>query len=292
MKEESTKNNNLLNLFFKVLVRNIGIISLAYFILLFLPLVFLQIKIFNDLGELSPQLSIPALQELYENFSYLFYILYLELVIGIISIGTLIYQKRSHSIKIENQKEELDKLSHIVEDHEHEDDQDQSQFGETYPPHMISMEIIKEIKEVIPKHEHKSNLIDAICSIIANKIGASIIAYFDVDQEKNLFLVGGFGYPLPKNNIPKIEKGEGLTGQAVLSQEPRLLKDLPEDLNLKVISGLGEASPRSLFLYPVKDKNQVIGIFEIGSFGNIPIYNAEFMDAFQKEIVPELQKKR
>ncbi|RUT28939.1 response regulator [Paenibacillus zeisoli] len=59
--------------------------------------------------------------------------------------------------------------------------------------------------------------------------------------------------------------GEGLVGQVALSKEPLTLVKLPESY-LSIRSGLGEAEPAEVMIYPVLFEDQVLGVIEIANF--------------------------
>lgn len=72
-----------------------------------------------------------------------------------------------------------------------------------------------------------------------------------------------------RENIAKIEPGIGVTGQVAKSGEPVFIREVPKGY-LKVISGLGEASPDYLAIIPFKDKNnKVLALAELAGFGNL-----------------------
>ncbi|MNS11186.1 Sensory/regulatory protein RpfC [compost metagenome] len=73
--------------------------------------------------------------------------------------------------------------------------------------------------------------------------------------------------------------GEGLVGQVALSKEPLTLTKLP-DSYLSIRSGLGEAEPAEVMIYPVLFENQVLGVIEIANF-------LHFND-LQKQLLKEL----
>ncbi|MHC0038878.1 response regulator [Pseudoneobacillus sp. C159] len=59
--------------------------------------------------------------------------------------------------------------------------------------------------------------------------------------------------------------GEGLVGQVALEQKPMIFRDIPADY-LKIKSGLGEATPISLYVLPVIFEDEVSAVIEIASF--------------------------
>ena len=58
--------------------------------------------------------------------------------------------------------------------------------------------------------------------------------------------------------------GEGLVGQAALSKKDMSLTEIPED-HLIIASGLGDVTPRNIYLKPVIHNGEVIAVIELGA---------------------------
>ena len=53
--------------------------------------------------------------------------------------------------------------------------------------------------------------------------------------------------------------------------------DVPDGY-IKIVSGLGSASPRHLLIVPVKKNNQVLGIIELASFTEVSEDQRKFVE--------------
>lgn len=62
------------------------------------------------------------------------------------------------------------------------------------------------------------------------------------------------------------ELGEGLVGQAAASGKSIYLDELPEGYSNAIVSGLGSAAPKFLYMAPIKKENNVLGVIEIATF--------------------------
>ncbi len=62
------------------------------------------------------------------------------------------------------------------------------------------------------------------------------------------------------------EFGEGLVGQAAASGKSIYLDELPEGYSNAIVSGLGSAAPKFLYVAPIKKENNVLGVIEIATF--------------------------
>lgn len=83
--------------------------------------------------------------------------------------------------------------------------------------------------------------------------------------------------------------GEGLVGRAALEREVIYLKDLPPDY-IKIRSGLGEDKPASVLLVPVVLDQQVLGVMELASLGEIAAYQIEFIRQLADALATTLAK--
>ncbi len=78
-----------------------------------------------------------------------------------------------------------------------------------------------------------------------------------------------FAVPVIENESIEFEFGEGLIGQVAASGKAMYLDELPEGYNQAIVSGLGTAAPKYLFIAPIKKENKVIAVIEIATFSPI-----------------------
>lgn len=127
-------------------------------------------------------------------------------------------------------------------------------------------------------------------SIISN-----LVDYLDVNQgglfvsqEKEdgtqvLVLNGYYAYNREKFMEKELIPGEGLVGQCFLEQERIHLTEVPQEY-VSVTSGLGEATPESLLLIPLKVNDEVYGVIELASFTTFSEYQIEFVEKLGESI--------
>jgi hypothetical protein len=83
------------------------------------------------------------------------------------------------------------------------------------------------------------------------------------------------------------EPGEGWPGQVFNDQAVMQIKDFPEGY-MKIRTGLGEASPRSLLLFPILQSGRSTGVAELASFKEFTAADEEFYRALSEPVAQRL----
>jgi hypothetical protein len=103
---------------------------------------------------------------------------------------------------------------------------------------------------------------------ICQEVEASqgILYKVEAGKKPELKFIAGFACPAENGGADlAFELGEGLPGQVAMDGQIMKTDAIPE--GYIVISGLGQASPKSLLLYPFKNEmDEVIAVLEIASF--------------------------
>jgi transcriptional regulator with GAF, ATPase, and Fis domain len=106
--------------------------------------------------------------------------------------------------------------------------------------------------------------LEAICKQLDAGQGAAYAAKTE-GETRLVELYAGFALTVNEHSAPRYMYGEGLIGQAAASGQILYLDEIPEGY-IKIISGLGSASPRYLIIVPIKRDTQTLGVLEIASF--------------------------
>jgi len=108
-------------------------------------------------------------------------------------------------------------------------------------------------------------------------VGALFIA-MESEEEGGpcLELFGSYAFDREKYVHRTFKFGEGLVGRAALEKDVIYVTDLPPEY-IKIRSGLGEDVPSSILLIPVILDNNVLGVIELASLGEIPPHQIEFI---------------
>jgi PAS domain S-box-containing protein len=105
----------------------------------------------------------------------------------------------------------------------------------------------------------------------------------DDDSEQLLEMTACYAYGKKKHVEKLVEPGQGLVGQVYLEKQTMLLTDVPNHY-VNITSGLGEATPSSLILVPLKVNEQVEGVIEIASFKIFEDYQVSLIEKISESI--------
>lgn len=121
-------------------------------------------------------------------------------------------------------------------------------------------------------------------------VGALFITR-DEEDDKGLSLEisGSYAFDREKEIHRSFRFGEGLVGRAALEKELIYVSDLPPDY-MKIRSGLGEDEPSSILLVPVLLDQQVMGVMELASLGELPSHQIEFIRQLADALATTLAK--
>ncbi|MEX0981611.1 MAG: GAF domain-containing protein [Bacteroidales bacterium] len=102
-----------------------------------------------------------------------------------------------------------------------------------------------------------------------------LTGFYAFDREKQL----------SKNYLP----GEGLVGRCAVEKLSILITDVPADY-IRIRSGMGEDYPSTLLLVPVMFDDEVAGVIELASFGEIEQYKIDFLESLGKSAAAVISK--
>lgn len=131
--------------------------------------------------------------------------------------------------------------------------------------------------------------LDAICKQLDAGQGAAYIIRQD-NESRYAELLTGFALSVNETTSLRYNFGEGLIGQAASGGQLLYLDEVPEGY-IKVISGLGSASPRYLLIAPVKNQHSVLGILEIATFSPITADQRKFVEQSAQLVAEKLSTK-
>lgn len=140
----------------------------------------------------------------------------------------------------------------------------------------ISLDAIQSLQMGESKRALYQEFLQLLCDQLEAGQGAFYEAY-EAQGIRKVRLVAGYALAIGEGSEVSYDFGEGLVGQSAAEGRTLLVDDIPEGY-IKIISGLGTASPRYLFIVPVKKNKEVTGVIEIASFREISEDQRVFVD--------------
>lgn len=106
-----------------------------------------------------------------------------------------------------------------------------------------------------------------------------------------LELTAAYAYNKKKYLQKRVEIGQGLLGQCVLEEDTIHLREIPNGY-IDITSGLGEATPNSLLIVPLKVNDKVYGVIEIASFNIFQPFEIQFLERLSENVASTLANVR
>ena len=131
--------------------------------------------------------------------------------------------------------------------------------------------------------ESLSNLImNELTPVVSGQYGAFFVIE-GAPEQPVLTLISSYAYTKRKHVSNRFALGEGIVGQAAREKKAILITDVPEEY-VHVVSGLGEASPRNIGVFPVVFEGQLKAIIELGSFQPFSQTHLSFLEQLMQNV--------
>ena len=130
------------------------------------------------------------------------------------------------------------------------------------------------------------SLADQIMSEVTPVVGAQHGAFYLTEpdgDDATLQLTSSYAYTRRKHLSNRYQLGEGLVGQCARERKPIVVTEVPDGY-VQISSGLGEAPPRSIAVYPVLFEDQVRGVIELASFHEFTATQLSFLEQLMLSI--------
>lgn len=117
----------------------------------------------------------------------------------------------------------------------------------------------------------------------ANQGALYILDDVGPDEEATMSMKACYAWDKKKFLNQKIYRGEGLAGQAWQEGDTVYLTEVPQNY-VKIVSGLGDASPTSVVIVPLKVNDQIFGVVELASFNIFHDFEIVFIQKIAESI--------
>ncbi len=131
------------------------------------------------------------------------------------------------------------------------------------------------------------SILSTIVKYIDGAMGALYVLNDSDENDIHYEMMTAVAYEREKLLRDKVKPEEGLVGRCAHEQLTIHLREIPEGY-VTINSGLGESSPRSLVLIPLKANEKVLGIMELVSFNLFEDYVIEFLEKAGESIASEI----
>ncbi len=108
-------------------------------------------------------------------------------------------------------------------------------------------------------------VLSEICPVVSARQAEFYVVDSSDAEGPHLTLLASYASEGKEALGKKIRLGEGIVGQCALEKQKIVLNNVPKGY-LRIGSGLGEASPRSIMVLPLAFEGQVKGVLELASF--------------------------
>jgi methyl-accepting chemotaxis protein len=97
-----------------------------------------------------------------------------------------------------------------------------------------------------------------------------------------------YGYDRKKFLDKRIELVEDLVGQCVLEQDTIFITDIPKNY-VHITSGLGDATPRSIYISPLRIDEKVFSVTELASLDVLNTNKIEFINRLPENVASSIK---
>jgi two-component system sensor histidine kinase/response regulator len=146
---------------------------------------------------------------------------------------------------------------------------------------------VAEISSQLQHADDYSGLAREFLSAACPLLGAGLGVLY-LHEENELRILGAYGWRERKNLNLKLALGEGLLGQSAIEKQPITITNPPEDY-VKIGSGLGESTPRTVSVLPIMQSDQLLGMLELASFQPAGERETALLDALIPVLATSMQ---
>ncbi len=151
----------------------------------------------------------------------------------------------------------------------------------------------RKIAETFIEDLNKYTDKEKFTEVVLNKLSKNFhivqgIFYLWDEQKQEFYTANSYAFYTTETN-KAFTIGEGITGQVAKNKKFLLINNVPKDY-VKVVSGLGEGTPKYLAFLPIISNEKTIGIIEFASFVEFPTPTDEIFTTLAGSLAKLIQK--
>ncbi len=135
--------------------------------------------------------------------------------------------------------------------------------------------------------ELSNNIISGLVKYLNGNQGGLFVVNDTDHNDEYLELTACYAWNKKKYLHSRVDKGEGLVGQAWQEQDTLYITDVPENF-VRITSGLGDANPNAFLIVPLTVNDETFGVIEIASFRQFELFEIEFVEKLAESIASTL----
>lgn len=155
---------------------------------------------------------------------------------------------------------------------------------------------VSKLSEILRSGKSSEEIFDNAISMIVNYVKANqggifVVEKDEAEEETVIRLASCYAYSRKKFVSKEILPGQGLLGQAYLEGEYIHMTDIPQNY-VNITSGLGDATPTSLLIIPLKVNESTEGLLEIAAFHHYEKHEIELAQKLSENLASYIQSNR
>jgi PAS domain S-box-containing protein len=142
-------------------------------------------------------------------------------------------------------------------------------------------------RQIMSGHTQIKSMCDQLVSTMVKYVKANQGGIFIVNDDRRLELFAAYAFERKKYLQKTLEPGEGLVGQCYLEGHRIYLKKVPQGY-VHITSGLGAGDPDCILIFPLKIKDEIVGVVELASFRVFQEHELEFLEKSAEAIAQSI----
>jgi methyl-accepting chemotaxis protein len=145
--------------------------------------------------------------------------------------------------------------------------------------------ILRSFRSIEELHHDLVKFVVTYCG--GNQGGLFLVTETDYNNEKEISLAACYAYGKKRIAEKRFPFGSGMIGQCMLEGDTIYMASVPSSY-IRISSGLGEATPKTVLIVPLKTDAGVCGALELASFRKLEPHQINFVEQAAESIAAVL----